>query len=340
MSATPSPVFIGVDVAKAQLDWAIDGQKRPWRAHNTAAGIAALVAHLALLAPAKIVLEATGGFEGPLALALAEAGLPVLIVNPRQVRRYAQAEGVLAKTDQLDARVLAAFAATTRLEPRPMPTAEQRTLAALVTRRTQLLTLRQAERNRQPLADAAVADSLAASVAFFTAQLATLTTQIHACIAAAATLRAQAALLQSVPGVGPVVAATLLGALPELATLGPKPLAALVGVAPFNRDSGTHRGRRQVWGGRAPVRQALYMAALVASRHNPVLRTFYQRLVAAGKPKKVALVAVMRKLLTILRAIVQQGRAWGDRPPARARATPAPALPPPGSRVPALAGVG
>jgi len=340
MSATPSPVFIGVDVANAQLDWAIDGQKRPWRAHNTAAGIAALVAHLALLAPAKIVLEATGGFEGPLALALAEAGLPVLIVNPRQVRRYAQAEGVLAKTDQLDARVLAAFAATTRLEPRPMPTAEQRTLAALVTRRTQLLTLRQAERKRQPLADAAVADSLAASVAFFTAQLATLTTQIHACIAAAATLRAQAALLQSVPGVGPVVAATLLGALPELATLGPKPLAALVGVAPFNRDSGTHRGRRQVWGGRAPVRQALSMAALVASRHNPVLRTFYQRLVAAGKPKKVALVAVMRKLLTILRAIVQQGRAWGDRPPARARATPAPALPPPGSRVPALAGVG
>jgi transposase len=310
MSSTPGAVFIGIDVARQHLDWVRDGGGRPQRVRNTPAGIAAVVAALTPLAPRKIVVEATGGYEQALVVALAAADLPVLLINPRQVRRYAQSEGILAKTDQLDARVLAAFAATTRLEPRPLPAPERRTLAALVTRRQQIQAQLVAERNRLPLADPAVAASLTEAVAFYTDQLQALEAQIQAFIRDCPSLQAQAALLQSVPGIGPVVAATLLGALPELGTLSAKPLAALVGVAPFNRDSGQQCGRRTIWGGRAPVRQALYMAALVASRHNPVIRAFYERLRAAGKPAKVALVACLRKLLVILTAILRTRTPW------------------------------
>ncbi len=328
MSSPDTPaVFIGIDVAQQHLDWAQDGG-RPRRERNTPAGIAALVAALAPLAPRKIVVEATGGYEQALVLALAAAELPVLLINPRQVRRYAQSEGILAKTDQLDARVLAAFAATTRLEPRPLPAPERRTLAALVTRRQQIQAQLVAERNRLPLADPAVAAGLTAAVAFYTGQLRALEAQIRAFIRDCPSLQAQAALLQSVPGVGPVVAATLLGALPELGTLSGKQLAALVGVAPFNRDSGQQRGRRTIWGGRAPVRQTLYMAALVASRHNPVIRTFYQRLLAAGKPKKLALVACMRKLLVILTALLRTTTPWRPNENKTSQATPALVLSP------------
>jgi transposase len=311
VNATPVlAAYVGIDVAKSRLDVALHATRRTWTTRNDAAGHAALVAALRALTPALIVLEATGGYEAAAACALADAGLPVLVVNPRQVRDFARSQGILAKTDRLDARVLAHFAATTTLTPRALPTPAQRQLAAVVGRRQELVDLLTAERNRLRLADALVQPSLVAHCAWLQAEIAALTRQQRALVVADATLREQAALLQSVPGVGGQTSASLLGLLPELASLERRELAALVGVAPLNRDSGQQRGQRRIWGGRAAVRRVLYMATLVASRHNPVIRAHYQQLVARGKPKKLALVACMRKLLGILAALLRTGKPW------------------------------
>ena len=304
------PVFVGIDVAKAALDVAVSPTAERWTLAYTEREVAGLVTRLTALDPALVVLEATGGLEGPLAGALAAAGLPVVVVNPRQVRDFAKATGRLAKTDALDAAVLAHFAAVVRPTPRPLPDAATQSLAALVTRRRQLVEMLTAERNRLGSAPRVLRAEIQAHITWLKRRLGRLDADLHQAIRTSPAWRVQDDLLQSVPGVGPVLAVTLLASLPELGTLNRKAIAALVGVAPLNRDSGTRRGRRMVWGGRAAVRAVLYMGTLVAVRHNPVLRAFYQRLRAVGKLPKVALTACMRKLLTILNAMLKQQTRW------------------------------
>lgn len=304
------PVFVGIDVAKATLDVAVSPTAERWTLAYTEREVAGLVTRLTSLHPALVVLEATGGLEGPLVGALATAGLPVVVVNPRQVRDFAKATGTLAKTDALDAAVLAHFAAAVRPTPRPLPDAATQALAALVTRRRQLVGMLTAERNRLAQAPRALRAEIQGHITWLQRRLGRLDEDLNQAIRTSPAWRAQDDLLQSAPGVGPVLARTLLASLPELGTLNRKAIAALVGVAPLNRDSGTFRGRRRVWGGRAAVRAVLYMGTLVAVRHNPVLRAFYQRLRAAGKLPKVALTACMRKLLTILNAMVKHQQRW------------------------------
>jgi transposase len=282
-----------------------------WTATNDEAGITTLVARMQTLRPALIVLEATGGREVPLVAALAEAAVPVAVVNPRQVRDFARAIGQLAKTDALDAQVLARFAEVVHPTPRPLPDVQAQELSALLTRRRQLVGMVTAERQRLDTALPAVRRPIQRHVAWLEQELADLDRTLRAAVQASPLWRAQEDLLRSVPGIGPTTAYMLVADLPELGQLNRKAIAALVGVAPLNCESGTLRGRRLVWGGRARVRTALYMATLVATRHNPVIRAFYQRLCAAGKPKKVALVACMRKLLTILNAMVRHRTPWG-----------------------------
>jgi transposase len=291
--------FIGIDVAKAQLEFA----GRP-------SGATGMVAQLRALAPALIVLEATGGYESAVVAALATAGLPVVVANPRQVRDFARATGQLAKTDAIDAQVLALFAERVRPTPRPLPDEAAQALEALLTRRRQLIEMLTAERNRLLIARPAVRRDLQQHIRFLERRLRQADADLHTAVKASPVWRVKDDLLQSVPGVGRVVSLTLLAELPELGRVSHKEIAALVGVAPLNRDSGTLRGKRLVYGGRAPVRAVLYMAALVASKCNPVIRAFYQRLRAAGKPAKLALTACMRKLLTILNAIARDGAPW------------------------------
>ncbi len=304
------PVYVGIDVAKAALDVAVSPTAERWTLAYTEREVAGLVTRLTPLQPALVVLEATGGLEGPLVGALAAAGLPVVVVNPRHVRDFAKATGLLAKTDALDASVLARFAAAIRPTPRPLPDAATQTLAALVTRRRQLVTMLTAERNRLGSAPRVLRAEIQAHITWLQRRLGRLDEDLHQAIRTSPVWRAQDDLLQSVPGVGPVLARTLLASLPELGRLDRKAIAALVGVAPLNRDSGTFRGRRRVWGGRAAVRAVLYMGTLVAVRHNPILRAFYQRLRAVGKLPKVALTACMRKLLTILNAMLKHQTRW------------------------------
>jgi transposase len=310
-----SDVVVGIDVAKAHLDVAVWPTAAAWRATNDAVGIAALVERLQELAPAAVVLEATGRFEAPLVGTLAAAGLPVAVVNPRQVRDFARATGRLAKTDALDAAVLARFAAAVRPTPRPLPDAAQAELSALVARRRQLVEMLTAERNRLGTAPDRVRPALREHVNWLAGALAALDRDLAALVRASPLWRERDALLRSVPGVGPVLATTLLAQLPEIGRLDRHAVAALVGVAPLNRDSGTFRGRRAIWGGRAHVRAVLYMATVAAVRYNPVLAAFYRRLRAAGKPAKVALIAGMRKLLTILNALLRHRIPW-QAPPA------------------------
>jgi transposase len=302
--------FVGIDVAKATLDVAVRPAGEAWSASNDDAGIAALVQRLRPLAPALIVLEATGGFETAAVAALAAAGLRVVVANPRQVRDFARATGQLAKTDTLDAEVLALFAERVRPEPRPLPDAAVQALDALLTRRRQLLEMLVAEQNRLGFAAAAVRRDITQHIHWLQRRLRDVDGDLEQAVRTSPVWRLKEDLLRSVPGVGPVVSRTLLGELPELGTLTHKQIAALVGVAPRARDSGTLRGKRIVWGGRASVRAALYMGAPVATRYNPAIRAFYTRLRAAGKPAKVALVACMRKLLTILNAILRTGTPW------------------------------
>ena len=256
------------------------------------------------------MLEATGGFEVDVAGALAAAGLPTAVVNPRQVRDFARATGLLAKTDQLDAQALAHFAEAVRPEPRPLPDAQAQELSALLLRRRQLVDMLTAEKNRVSLAAARIRPQIQTHIAWLQQQLADLDRDLGQLIRSSPVWRAKDDLLRSVPGVGPVLATTLVASLPELGTLTRQQIAALVGVAPLNRDSGTWRGRRTVWGGRAHVRAVLYMSTLVAVRHNPALRAFYERLRHAGKLPKVALTACMRKLLTILNAMLKHQTRW------------------------------
>jgi len=306
----PTPLYVGIDVAKAHLDVAEGSTGARWRVANDEVGIAEALRHLELLAPALVVLEATGGYEAPVAAALGAAGLPVAVVNPRQVRDFAKSTGKLAKTDALDARILALFGERMRPAVRPLPDAQAQELSALLTRRRQVVGMLTAEKNRLHIAPAAVGEDIHNHISWMEQSLSKLNEELGDALRRSPLWREQEDLLRSVPAVGPVLTVTLLAEVPELGSLGRRQIAALVGIAPLNRDSGTFRGKRVVWGGRAPVRAALYMATLVATRFNPVIRAFYQRLLAAGKPKKVALVACMRKLLTILNAMIKHRTPW------------------------------
>ena len=307
---TVTSTYVGIDVSKHWLDVGIRPAGQAERLANDEAGIEVCVARLGAVAPERIVLEASGGLELPLVAALAAAALPVVVVNPRQVRDFARATGRLAKTDALDAQVLAHFAEAVRPELRALPDAETQALRDLVARRRQLVAMLVSEGNRRRAAGPALRPGIEAHIAWLQQARAQLDDQLQTSVQLSPHWRAQDQLLRSVPGVGPQLARTLLAQLPELGQLDRRRIAALVGVAPYNRDSGQWRGPRRIWGGRASVRAALYMSALVASRHNPVIRDFYQRLLAKGKPKKSALTACMRKLLVILNAILKTNTPW------------------------------
>ncbi|MFQ5693982.1 MAG: IS110 family transposase [Nitrospinota bacterium] len=312
-------VFVGLDVSKAHLDVALRPSGAGWRAPHEGAGLEELVTRLRQVRPTLVVLEATGGLEEPVAARLAVAGLPVAVVNPRQVRDFARATGQLAKPDRIDAATLALFAERVRPSPWPLPDAARRALDALVTRRRQFVEMLVMEKNREAHAQGAVLKRLQAHIRWLERELDGVDRALRAQIHESPVWRAQDDLLQSVPGVGPVLAAPLLAELPELGRLDRTEIAALVGVAPFNRDSGARRGSRTTWGGRAPVRSALYMGTLVAVRYNPSIEAFYHRLQAAGTPPKVALVTGMRKLLVTLNLMVRTNTPWDpDRRPATA----------------------
>ena len=299
--------FVGIDVSKAQLDVAVRPTGQRWVVSYDQTGIEGLIPQIVDLEPALVLLEATGGLELPLVAALAAAALPVVVVNPRQVRDFAKATGTLAKTDTLDAGVLAHFADAVRPEVRPLKDAETQVLNSLTARRHQVMTMMVSEKNRLGTAIGAVSPRIEAHIAWLEQELSDLDKGLRQTLRRSPVWREKDDLLRTVPGVGEQISLTLLANLPELGTLNRRQIAALVGVAPYNRDSGTLRGKRAVWGGRTRVRAVLYMGALVASRHNPAIRDFYQRLLAAGKPKKVALVASMRKLLVILNGMLKHG---------------------------------
>lgn len=301
---------VGIDVAKRQVEVAVRPSGERWTATTDAIGLAALVERLRGVAPGLIVLEATGGYETAVVAALSAAALPVVVVNPRQVRAFARAVGKLAKTDAIDAAVLAHFAEAVKPEVRPLPDDLTQQLQDWLGRRRQLLEMIVAEEHRLALARPGLRRQIQKHVEWLRAQLRDVDGELRTLIRESPAWREQDDLLRTVPGVGPVLATTLLANLPELGRLNRKQIAALVGVAPLNRDSGEHRGKRAIWGGRAPVRTALYMAAVAALRCNPVIREFYDRLCAAGKARKVALTACMRKLLTILNAMTRRRTGW------------------------------
>jgi transposase len=305
-----APVCVGIDVSKDQLDVAVGVEGPAWSVTNDEAGIDALLEDLSARPCELVVLEATGGFEVAVTTALAAAGLPVVVINPRQARDFARATGQLAKTDRLDARILALFAERVRPQPRSLPTDAARLLDALLTRRRQLLTMITAERNRLGFAPPPLKKPIEKHIRWLQRELESVDSDLGKAIQSSPVWRTRETLFQSVPGIGPVVSRTLIAELPELGYLNRKQIAALVGLAPLAHDSGKHKGRRMVFGGRASVRQALYMAALVASRRNPTIRTFYQRLLASGKPPKVALTACMRKLIVVLNAMARTGTRW------------------------------
>lgn len=308
--------YVGIDVSKATLDVAIYSSPKKWQFTNDDPGIERLVEFLVKTAPALVVMEATGGYETPLAYALKEARIPCAVVNPREVRDFAKATKKLAKTDSLDAQVLAHFAAALEPEPRPISSGEAEELEALLSRRRQVIEMLTAEKNRLHIARKPVREAIRAHINYLEKELAEIEFNLQGRIQESPAQRMKDNLLRSVPGVGPTLSTTLLVELPELGSLNRRQIAALVGVAPLNRDSGTLRGKRTVWGGRGQVRAALYMAALVATRFNPVIRQYYDRLCFAGKPKKVALTACMRKLLVILNAMLKHRIPWTYATPA------------------------
>lgn len=304
------PRFVGIDVSKSRLDVAIRPDAAQFSASNDEPGIAQLISRLEELPVELVVLEATGKLEITVVAALAEAEIPVAVINPRQVRDFAKATGRLAKTDSVDAKVLAHFAEAVRPEPRPIPDEQARTLSDLLARRRQIVEMIVAERNRLSRAHRLVAERIKAHIEWLKGELNDVDGGLAGMIRESPVWREKEDLLKSVPGVGKVVSFTLLADLPELGALDRREIAGLVGVAPLNCDSGLHQGKKVIWGGRAPVRAALYMGTLVATRHNPAIRQFYQRLLGAGKPKKVALTACMRKLLGILNAMARHGLRW------------------------------
>jgi transposase len=305
-------IFVGIDVSKAVLDVAVAPTGDAWSVPNSTEGMQQLVGKLREFSPRLIVLEATGGLERRAVAALAGAALPVVAVNPRQVRDFAKATGQLAKTDAIDAAVLALFADRIRPEVRPLRDEEAQELEALIVRRRQVVDMITAEKNRLSAAPPSklVRTAIGRTIKWLQKQLEDIDSDIDDAVTKSSAWKQKDDLLRSVPGVGKVLSRTLLSLVPELGTLGKKQLAALVGIAPLNRDSGKQRGRRCIWGGRAAVRNVLYMGALVAARFNPVIRAFHARLIASGKLPKVALVACMRKLLTILNAIVRDQTPW------------------------------
>jgi transposase len=303
--------FVGIDVSKARLDGYCLPQGERFDQLNDQAGISAIVGRLAAFAPTLVVLEATGGLEAPLAAALAAAKIPVAVINPRQARDFAKAMGTRAKTDAIDAKILAHFAEKIRPQIRDLPDEEARQFEAILTRRRQLLEMRVAEQNRLAATTASkVRKDLEAHIRYLDRRVKELDAELESAIERSEVYRAKDDLLRSVPGIGPVASRTLLASLPELGKLDAKKIAALVGLAPMARDSGTLKGRRMICGGRADVRSALYMATLSAVRYNPTLKAFYDRLRGAGKPAKLALTAAARKLLTILNAMLKANQAW------------------------------
>jgi transposase len=306
-----SMVVVGIDVSKDRLDVAVRPSNEIFSVGRNAAGLEQLIARLRELSPHVVALEATGGFETVVAAALSAAGLPVAIVNPAQIRAFAKAIGQRAKTDPIDAGVIAHFAEATNLEPRPLADEQTRLFADLVGRRRQIIEMLGAERQReQRLSAPRPKKSIARLVKALEKELASLDTDIDDAVRGSPAWHAKEELLASVPGVGPVIARTLIAELPELGQLGGKEIAALAGLAPFTRQSGKWRGKSFIGGGRTAVRAVLFMGALVGKQHNPVLKAFFDRLIAAGKPKMVALIAVARKLLTILNAILRDNRPW------------------------------
>ncbi len=311
MEQQTEETFFGIDVSKTALDLAQWGKKEVVRYENDATGIAAMVAMLlAETAVTLIVVEASGGFEKAMVTELAAVSLPIVVVNPTRVRNFARAKGQLAKTDQIDARVIADFGQTIRPEVRPLRTTDQQLIKALVTRRRQLINMQTAEKNRRTSINPDLLPGLEKHLAWLKSELAEIEQEINHWIDKNVQWRETRKRMESVPCVGAVTSFTLLAELPELGTLSRQKIAALVGLAPFNRDSGRFRGRRHIFGGRSDVRSVLYMAALSGIRHNPALKAFYERLIARGKLFKVAITACMRKLLTILNAIVRDGSTW------------------------------
>lgn len=304
-------VFVGIDISKERLDVGMLPSGESWQEANEQMAIARLAQRLIALAPKLIVIEATGGLEIPVAAALGSPGLPVVIVNPRQVREFARATGRLAKTDKIDALVLALFGERVRPELRPLPDEQAQAFDALLARRRQLVGMLAEEKTRlQQARSRPVRSGIQRHIRWLEHELHDVERNLTDSVKQSPLWRAKDDLIQSVPGAGRVLSFTMLADLPELGRLNRKQIASLVGVAPHPADSGSIRGKRIVWGGRAAVRRVLYMAAVAACRVNPVFRAFYRRLIAAGKPSKVALVACMRKLLTVLNAIVRDGVPW------------------------------
>jgi transposase len=304
-------LFVGIDVSKDHLDVAARGRVvREWRVRYDERGVEALVSELVALAPTLVVLEATGGYEAHIVAALATGAVPLAVVNPRQVRDFAKATGELAKTDAIDSRILALFAERVRPAVRALRDDETRDLDALMTRRRQMVEIRTAERNRLAQATRVVKPSIADHIAWLDDRIDEAEAELRKRIEASSVWREKDRILQSAPGVGSTTSISLLAGVPELGTLNRRKVSKLVGLAPLNRDSGKLRGKRTIWGGRSDVRSGLYMATLSAVRHNPVIREFYQRLLGRGKLKKVALVACMRKLLTILNQMIKDSRTW------------------------------
>jgi transposase len=303
-------MFIGIDVSKAQLDCATYPGDDRWTVTNDEPGLANLVARLERMSVKLIVLEATGGLQIPATAALAAAALPVVVVNPRQVREYARAKGILAKTDRIDAGVLAMFGEAIKPQIRPLPDEATQELQSLQVRRRQLVTMIVAEKNRLTTARQRVRKQIDQHIRWLEKRLAEIEQDMESAIRSSPLWKENNDLLKSIPGIGSGTSAMLLATLPELGMLSNRQITALVGLAPFNRDSGKHRGKRMIQGGRARVRTALYMPTLAAIRHNPIIRSFYDRLVQAGKPPKVAITACMRKLLTILNAMIRSRNQW------------------------------
>lgn len=302
---------IGIDVAKDRLDVCVRPSGESFVVARNGAGIEDLAERLKKLAPRVVAIEATGGFETVVAAGLAAAGVPLLIVNPAQVRAFAQALGKRAKTDPIDAAVIAHFVEATKAQPRPLPDETTRLLADLVTRRRQIIDMMIAEGQRdRRLANKRLKSSIARLRRALEKELAEIDSELDDHVRGSPAWAAKEDLLASVPGVGPIIARTLIAELPELGSLDRRKIAALVGLAPWTRQSGQWRGKSFIGGGRKSVRTALFMAAMVAARHNPVLKTFRDKLVAAGKPKLVALIAVARKLLTILNALLRDNQRW------------------------------